>query len=82
MGRVGAAGDNAAMESFFSLLQRNVLDWQRWDTREQTTDRDHDLDRTDLPPATPAKPARPIDSDRIRDDHDPNGHSGRITTVT
>ncbi|MGW5456220.1 IS3 family transposase [Nocardia sp. NPDC003979] len=35
MGRVGAAGDNAAMESFFSLLQRNVLDWQRWDTREQ-----------------------------------------------
>ncbi|MGW6422697.1 IS3 family transposase [Nocardia sp. NPDC055053] len=35
MGRVGAAGDNAAMESFFSLLQRNVLDRQRWDTREQ-----------------------------------------------
>ena len=26
MGRVGAAGDNAAMESFFSLLQNNVLD--------------------------------------------------------
>ena len=25
MGRVGAAGDNAAMESFFSLLQKNVL---------------------------------------------------------
>jgi transposase InsO family protein len=25
-GRVGAAGDNAAMESFFSLLQKNVLD--------------------------------------------------------
>lgn len=35
MGRVGAAGDNAAMESFFSLLQKNVLDRQRWDTREQ-----------------------------------------------
>ncbi|WP_040829508.1 IS3 family transposase, partial [Nocardia jiangxiensis] len=35
MGRVGAAGDNAAMESFFSLLQRNVLDRRRWDTREQ-----------------------------------------------
>ena len=28
MGRVGAAGDNAAMESFFSLLQKNVLDRQ------------------------------------------------------
>jgi transposase InsO family protein len=35
MGRVGAAGDNAAMESFFALLQKNVLDRRRWDTREQ-----------------------------------------------
>ena len=25
MGRVGAVGDNAAMESFFALLQKNVL---------------------------------------------------------
>ncbi|MBK1788023.1 IS3 family transposase, partial [Prauserella cavernicola] len=33
--QVGAAGDNAAMESFFSLLQRNVLDRRRWDTREE-----------------------------------------------
>jgi putative transposase len=33
MGRVGACGDNAAMESFFALLQRNVLDRQRWATR-------------------------------------------------
>jgi transposase InsO family protein len=35
MGRVGAAGDNAAMESFFSLLQKNVLNRRRWDTRDQ-----------------------------------------------
>ena len=35
MGKVGACGDNAAMESFFALLQRNVLDRRRWDTREQ-----------------------------------------------
>ena len=34
MGRVGAAGDNAAMESFFSLLQKNVLNRRVWDTRE------------------------------------------------
>ena len=33
MGRVGAAGDNAAMESFFAVLQKNVLDRGRWDTR-------------------------------------------------
>jgi len=35
MGQVGSAGDNAAMESFFSLLQRNVLDRHRWTSREQ-----------------------------------------------
>ena len=34
MGRVGAAGDNAAMESFFALLQKNVLDRRCWATRE------------------------------------------------
>lgn len=33
MGRVGAAGDNAAMETFFSLLQKNVLDRKVWETR-------------------------------------------------
>ncbi len=33
MGQVGSAGDNAAMESFLALLQKNVLDRQRWATR-------------------------------------------------
>ena len=33
MGRVASAGDNAAMESFFSLLQKNVLDRHTWRTR-------------------------------------------------
>ena len=35
MGQVGACADNAAMESFFSLLQKNVLDRQRWQTRAE-----------------------------------------------
>ena len=35
MGRVGAAGDNAAMESFFALFQNNVLDRRTWTTREE-----------------------------------------------
>jgi putative transposase len=35
MGRVGAAGDNAAMESYFALLQKNVLNHQCWATRDQ-----------------------------------------------
>ena len=30
-----ARGDNAAMESFFALLQKNVLDRQRWTTRDE-----------------------------------------------
>ena len=39
MGRVGACGDNAMMESFFSLLQKNVLDRKRWHTRTELTSR-------------------------------------------
>ncbi|WFR67990.1 IS3 family transposase [Curtobacterium flaccumfaciens] len=35
MGRVGACADNAAMESFFALLQKNVLNRRRWASREQ-----------------------------------------------
>lgn len=35
MGRVGACGDNAAMESFPALLQKNVLDRQRWTSRHE-----------------------------------------------
>jgi putative transposase len=35
MGRVASCGDNAAMESFFSLLQKNVLDRRSWATREE-----------------------------------------------
>jgi len=34
MGKVASAGDNAAMESFWALLQRNVLNSQTWRTRE------------------------------------------------
>lgn len=35
MGRVGACGDNAAIESFFALVQKNVLNRQPWRTREE-----------------------------------------------
>ena len=34
MGRVAAASDNTATESFFALLQKNVLNRQRWDTHQ------------------------------------------------
>jgi putative transposase len=35
MGRVVLRGDNAAMESFFALLQKNVLNRQTWATRDE-----------------------------------------------
>jgi len=35
MGRVASAGDNAPMESFYALLQKNVLDRKRWTSRDQ-----------------------------------------------
>jgi transposase InsO family protein len=35
MGRTGTCADNAAMESFFALLQKNVLDRTRWTNREE-----------------------------------------------
>ena len=35
MGRVASCGDNAAMESFFSLLQKNVLNSRSWTTRQE-----------------------------------------------
>jgi putative transposase len=35
MGRVGTSADNAAMESFFALVQKNVLNRTRWATRDQ-----------------------------------------------
>lgn len=33
--RMGAAGDDTAMNSFFALLQNNALNWRTWVTREQ-----------------------------------------------
>lgn len=35
MGRVSAAGDNASMEAFLSLLQKNVLNIRRWQTHPE-----------------------------------------------
>ena len=67
MGRVGACGDNAAMESFFALLQKNVLDRQRWSTREQLRLAIITWIETHLPPPAPATTTRPPDPHRIRD---------------
>ena len=57
MGRVGACADNAAMESFFSLLQKNVLNRRRWSTRDRAPPGDRDLDRDGPTTAADAKTA-------------------------
>lgn len=35
MGRVATCADNAAMESFYALLQKNVLNLKVWETRDE-----------------------------------------------
>ncbi len=68
MGRVGAAGDNAAMESFFSLLQKNVLDTATLGDPRRTPPRDRHLDRNQVQPATtPTGPrqAHPVEFEMI-----------------
>ncbi len=35
MGRVAASDDNAAMESFFALVQKNVLNRHPWTSRAE-----------------------------------------------
>ena len=83
MGRVGAAGDNAAMESFFALLQKNVLDRRRWATREELRIAIVTwIERTYHRRRRQAALGRltPIEYET---DHDHTGHSGRLTqTVT
>ena len=48
------------MESFFALLQKNVLDRRSWTTREQLRIAIVDLDRTDLPPPPTPGPPRAV----------------------
>jgi putative transposase len=79
IGRVGAARDNAAMESFFSPLQKNVTNRRSWATQKQRRwavivwfERTyHRKGRGATPPS--------FDDNRIRD-HDRNtGRRGRVT---
>jgi len=49
------------MQSYFSLLQNNVLNERRWDTREELRFARRDLDRADLPPSTPPTTPRQTD---------------------
>jgi hypothetical protein len=58
MGRVGACADNAAMESFFSPLQKNGPQPPTLANPRATPIGDYHLDRKDLPPPTTPRPPR------------------------
>ena len=64
MGREGACADNAAMESFFSLLQERPGP-SAVGRPAGTPDGLHDLDREDLPPPATAKTAGKTHAHRI-----------------
>lgn len=69
MGKMGSAGNSAAMVSLFLILQRKVLETRRtWQTRRRPPAGDRDLDRTRLPATTAPRPLRPRDPRRIRNE--------------
>ena len=76
MGRIGAAGDNAAMESFFGSIAEQRSGQGQLDHPRGTTHRDGHLDRTYLPPTSQARRPLPIDPCSIRDQDYYTGHSG------
>ena len=78
MGQVGSAGDNAAMESSFALLQKNVLNRRSWSTRDELRIAIVTWTRADLPPASTPSGTRPIDPGGIRNHHDPGRRSGGV----
>jgi hypothetical protein len=79
MGRVGAAGDNAAMESFFQPAAEERPEPTVLGHPRGAPDRDRDLDRQGLSPPPQAGLTGPIDPHRVRDHHDRASHSGCVT---
>lgn len=80
MGRVASCGDNAAMESFFALLQKNVLDRRSWTTREQLRIAIVTWIERTYPPTPTGRP-RPFDPGRIRGHHEHASRTGCVTTT-
>jgi transposase InsO family protein len=65
MGRVAACADNAATESFYALLQKNVLELKTWASREELhLAIVHWIERTYLPPPSSAS-SRETHADRV-----------------
>lgn len=67
--RADSSGDNAALESFFALLQKNVVDSRAWFTREQRRIATIIRIDLDLPPPTMPGPSWTFDIHGVRDHH-------------
>ena len=65
MGRVGAAGDNARMESFHSLLQKKRARHEEVGDARGTARGDRPLYRADLSPSSSQAQSRPHDASGI-----------------
>jgi transposase InsO family protein len=81
MGRVTSSVDNTMMESFWSTLQRELLD-PHLDQPRRTRLGDLRMDRGVLPPAPPALRPRLPDAYRLRSPPHRRRHRGMITTPT
>jgi putative transposase len=64
-GRTAQRDRRALTIPFFALLQKNVLDRQRWTTREQLRLAIVTWSEKYLPPPTPATPPRPTHRHRV-----------------
>ncbi len=78
MGRVGTAGDKEAMESFFALQQKNVLDRRSWCSREELRISIVTWIEGIYRRRRQTRP-RPFDAGLIRIHPDLTGQSGRVT---
>lgn len=82
MGRVGAAGDNAAIESFFQPAAKERPESPPLRHPRTATHRDRHLDRAHLPPPPTSDRSGTVDPDRIRSNHDHTGQPGRVKKLS
>jgi transposase InsO family protein len=88
MGRVGSALDNAAAESFHSVLKVEYVHRHVFATRAEARLKTRDVDRGLLQHETPSQRGRREAARRVRTDHpgsaspDRSGRPGRITNVS
>lgn len=80
MGRVASSVDNTMVESFWSTMQRELLDTRTWESTEQLSQRDLRVDRGLVQPPTPAHQPRHAQPRRLRGPSPTCRNRGMIST--